>query len=106
MATILERFSATAGFLEGAETEFRPGLNCVIGARGTCKSTLLESIRFAFNVDEARIDVLRGRREDRQFQPLHRMLETTLGLGGSVHCYIRDTVDGTGYSIERDLDSS
>ena len=37
------------GFLDGARVEFAPGLNCIIGARGTGKTTLLELIRYTLN---------------------------------------------------------
>lgn len=52
MKLTLKRVSATSGFLQDASVEFAPGLNCIIGARGTCKTTLVESIRFAFDANE------------------------------------------------------
>ncbi len=33
------------GFMDGTKIEFAPGLNCIIGARGTGKTTVLEFIR-------------------------------------------------------------
>lgn len=35
----------TGGFLEGAHLEFSDGLNCIIGGRGTGKTTILELVR-------------------------------------------------------------
>jgi len=35
------------GILDGCRVDFRPGLNCIIGARGTGKSTLLKLLRFS-----------------------------------------------------------
>ncbi|MGE5390113.1 MAG: hypothetical protein ACM3PE_03525 [Deltaproteobacteria bacterium] len=35
------------GILDGCRADFRPGLNCIIGARGTGKSTLLKLLRFS-----------------------------------------------------------
>lgn|GEM_PF-3841271 len=35
------------GFMDGSKIEFAPGLNCIIGARGTGKTTAPEFIRFA-----------------------------------------------------------
>ncbi|MBF0400720.1 MAG: AAA family ATPase [Magnetococcales bacterium] len=35
----------TGGFLEGARLEFSQGLNCIIGGRGTGKTTILELVR-------------------------------------------------------------
>lgn len=35
------------GVLDGCRVDFRPGLNCIIGARGTGKSTLLKLLQFS-----------------------------------------------------------
>ncbi len=43
----LRRLSVVGGFLDGMRVDFAPGLNCIIGARGTGKTTVLEFIRFA-----------------------------------------------------------
>jgi ABC-type lipoprotein export system ATPase subunit len=37
------------GFLDGTRVEFLPGLNCIIGARGTGKTTLLEFVRWVLD---------------------------------------------------------
>ena len=36
----------TGGFMEGAHLEFSQGLNCIIGGRGTGKTTILEFMRY------------------------------------------------------------
>ena len=36
----------SGGFLDGAKLEFADGLNCIIGGRGTGKTTILEFIRY------------------------------------------------------------
>ncbi len=41
--------SIVGGFMDGAKIEFAPGLNCIIGARGTGKTTALEFIRFVLD---------------------------------------------------------
>jgi len=41
---IIRRIKVTGGFLDGIDLNFAPGLNCVIGERGTGKTTLLEFI--------------------------------------------------------------
>ncbi len=41
--------SIVGGFMDGTKIEFAPGLNCIIGARGTGKTTVLEFIRFALD---------------------------------------------------------
>jgi len=38
------------GFLDGLDLSFRPGLNTLIGARGTGKTSIIELIRFCFGI--------------------------------------------------------
>lgn len=40
----------TGGFMEGAQLEFAQGLNCIIGGRGTGKTTILEFIRYVLGL--------------------------------------------------------
>lgn len=42
---IIEKIKIEGGLLDGTEIELSPNLTCIIGSRGTGKSTLLESIR-------------------------------------------------------------
>ena len=44
---IVERVRVEDGFLDGLDVEFAAGLNVLIGARGTGKTSLIELIRFA-----------------------------------------------------------
>ena len=46
----IERIQIEEGFLNGLDVKLMPGLNVVIGARGTGKTSLVELIRFCFNV--------------------------------------------------------
>ena len=46
----LRRLSVVSGFLDGLDIEFAPGLNCIIGGRGTGKTTILEFIRYALDL--------------------------------------------------------
>lgn len=48
---IIERIQIEEGFLNGFDVLPRPGLNVVIGARGTGKTTLIELIRFCLGVE-------------------------------------------------------
>ena len=48
---IIERIQIEEGFLNGFDVSLRPGLNVVIGARGTGKTTLIELIRFCLGVE-------------------------------------------------------
>lgn len=46
----IEKMTITGGYLDGLSVDFSRHLNTVIGGRGTGKSTLLECIRFAFDL--------------------------------------------------------
>lgn len=46
----IERVEVEEGFLDGLVLDFAPGLNVIIGARGTGKTSLVELIRFALNI--------------------------------------------------------
>jgi hypothetical protein len=80
--TVLKAFSATGGFLANCRVEFDPGLNCIIGARGTCKSTLVESIRFAFDSDPERVKQLVGE-SSLNAGPTGGLVRATLGAGSA-----------------------
>lgn len=49
-ASAIERIRFTGGYLDGVDIELSEHLNAVIGGRGTGKSTLLECIRYAFDL--------------------------------------------------------
>ena len=68
---LIERVQVEDGFLDSLDVRFTPGLNVLIGARGTGKTSLIELIRFAlgaqaFTEDAARrgnqqaVSVLQG----------------------------------------------
>jgi hypothetical protein len=42
--------SIIGGFLDGAQFDFCDGLNCLIGARGAGKTTVVELVRFALDL--------------------------------------------------------
>ncbi len=46
----IERIEVTGGFLEGAVLELAGGLNCLIGPRGSGKTTALELVRHALDL--------------------------------------------------------
>jgi ABC-type cobalamin/Fe3+-siderophores transport system ATPase subunit len=93
MSTIIKSLRTTAGFLEKSGVEFAPGLTCVIGARGTCKSTLVEMVRFAFHCNADKVELLtddvtrRGAATDAQ--PSRGLVRATLGTG-RVCCAVED----------------
>jgi predicted ATPase len=47
----IESLSITGGYLDGLNINFSEHLNTVIGGRGTGKSTLLECIRYALELE-------------------------------------------------------
>lgn len=102
--TLVSSIQATAGFLEHCTVDFSEGLTCVIGARGTCKSTLIESVRFAFGADEEKVRTLLGE-GDQKGDSAYGMIKSTLGVGS-----IRVTVAskegeeaGSTFAIEREV---
>lgn len=84
MRWALESVRTDAGFLEKSPVTFARGLTCIIGARGTCKSTLVETIRFAFNCDRARVDEMVA--PPKSDGPAHRGLIRETLAGGMVRC--------------------
>ncbi|CAO4178364.1 hypothetical protein CLBKND_03196 [Methylorubrum aminovorans] len=46
----IDRVQVEEGFLDGLDVRFRSGLNVIIGARGTGKTSLIELIRFCLGV--------------------------------------------------------
>jgi hypothetical protein len=84
---------STGGFLKGAKLEFADGLNCIIGCRGTGKTTVLEFMRYALALmpDEktspARSRAIRG------------LVQSNLG-NGRLRLSVR-TKHGRGYLAER-----
>ncbi|WP_434618597.1 AAA family ATPase [Tabrizicola sp. M-4] len=59
----IERIQIEEGFLNGFDVSPRVGLNVIIGARGTGKTSLIELIRFCLNVDGYTPETSRRSRE-------------------------------------------
>jgi len=95
--TILS-LEVTGGFFKGAKLEFADGLNCVIGGRGTGKTTILELIRYVLSLmpDEkvapARAKAIKG------------LVQSNLGTG-RIRLGVR-TKHGMGYLAERPWNDS
>lgn len=98
----------SAGFLKDAPIEIADGLTCVIGARGTCKSTVVETIRFAFDCDRERVDkvLLAEPSRDGNSPPQSGLIRATLE-DGNVCCEIDEEGASETYrlTIERDVRS-
>src|SRR5580698_5039142 len=103
MRTIrLTCLTATDGFLQKAKVAFSGGLNCIIGARGTCKSTIVESLRFACNVGPDRVREIIA--EKNQANRTVGIVRETLGVG-SIRCdfEIIEDSEPTSISVEREI---
>ena len=87
----LLRLAVQGGFLDGLDVEFAPGLNCLIGGRGTGKTTLLEFVRYA--LDPAALE------GPRRAGSLAALVESNLG-GGRVWLHLA-TRDGLRYTVGR-----
>ena len=99
MSTYLKRVSTSSGFLEACPVEFGRSLTCVIGARGTCKSTLIESIRFAFETDPARVATLvRDENVGDHSLPTFGIIKATL-RAGSVRCELERADNGSEHEV-------
>ncbi|WP_336728581.1 AAA family ATPase [Achromobacter ruhlandii] len=59
----IERIQVEEGFLSGLDVSFTPGLNTIIGARGTGKTSLIELIRFCLDAAGTSSDTSRRSRE-------------------------------------------
>ena len=42
----------TGGFLDGETYHFSDNLNCIIGGRGTCKSSALQTLAYVLGIDD------------------------------------------------------
>jgi DNA repair exonuclease SbcCD ATPase subunit len=73
--------------------DFSDGLNCVIGGRGTGKTTVLEALRFA-------LDRMPNEAVDRKrHEAIEKLLQANLGTG-SIKLEL-ETADGILYSVAR-----
>ena len=81
------------GFLDGARLDFTEGLNCLIGARGACKTTVIELIRYALYCLPARETQPAERRR------IESLVERNLA-GGRIRVEI-ETNEGLAYTVSR-----
>lgn len=85
--------SVVGGFLDGAQFDFADGLNCLIGARGAGKTTVVELVRYA-------LDALPGRDVNpTERRRIESLVEKNLA-GGRVRVTI-ETKDGLSYAVSR-----
>ena len=93
---LIKELTLTDTFLGNETIQFSEGLNCIMGARGTGKTTLLEFLRFVLDL-EVPLD------PDKQKQ-IQALLETNLGRG-VVEAIIQKP-DGSTYRVERSRGSA
>lgn len=93
----IKRLQILGGFLADLDLEFDDHLNCVIGARGTGKTTLLEALRFGLcrSAEELSSEAVKLLRENLQIHPIKIDFEfdsspgtytITRFFGGEVSC--------------------
>lgn len=83
------------GFLDGQIIHFNKNLNCLIGGRGTGKSTIIELIRFCLDALPT-IETFRERRLE--------MINNVLSYGGEVTVFIQIS-DGEIFKVQRQIGS-
>jgi hypothetical protein len=105
MKTWIKTLETSDGYLRNAKIVFVEGLTCIIGARGTCKSTIVETIRFAHDLDPARIEsLIHADAEPTPTQGPGGLLQATLASGTAV-CTIQ-TTDEHGRASELRIERS
>ena len=100
----IESLSTTAGFLQHCPIKFSKGLTCLIGARGTCKSTLIESIRFAFERDRDKLGTLLG--TDPHGEGQAKGIITATLASGTVRCSVVLHQDNSTASLTLEREAS
>lgn len=88
--------SVTGGFLDGERARFHPGLNSIVGAKGTGKSLLIEFLRFALDQQSTNEDVLADHMAK---------LDTRLDNYGEVEVVLEDET-GHQFTVTRIYDSA
>lgn len=91
---LIKAIRIVGGFLDGAEIELSAGLNCIIGGRGTGKTTVLELVRFVFAGTSA-LD------SDGASKRVESLLAHNLG-GGRVEATVA-TRDGIEFVVTRSI---
>ena len=93
-ASAIEKIRFVGGYLDGLDIELSDHLNAVIGGRGTGKSTLLECIRYAFDLEPKTQNALKQHKS---------VIESNLGKErGMVEIKLRSaTMHGRRFTISR-----
>lgn len=97
MKTWIKSLQTNDGYLRHAPVSFNEGLTCIIGARGTCKSTIVETIRFVCE-RKPRIHNSSGTTAPAESpqKEVKDVVKATLGSGNAACTLeIRDATSGT-----------
>ena len=91
----IKSLTVQGGFLDGININFDDNLNCIIGGRGTGKTTVLEFIRFAFNLmpDQEKFP--------EEYRGIEKLISHNLETG-KIRLQI-ETKDGMTYFIEKTM---
>jgi predicted ATP-binding protein involved in virulence len=71
----IKSLKITGGFLDGTKINFSNHLNCIIGGRGTGKTTVIEFIRYALNLKDD------GRLSPKKWADLEKLIQANLAGG-------------------------
>ena len=94
----IRSMAVAGGFLDGARLDFADGLNCIIGGRGTGKTTVLEFIRYILDPASA------GPEAKSRGKAIKGLIRGNLG-GGTIVLEV-ETKHGTRYRAERPWDDA
>jgi ABC-type lipoprotein export system ATPase subunit len=90
---LISGLEITGGFLKGLKLEFADGLNCIIGGRGTGKTTVLEFVRYVLGLmPDPKTTPARSR-------AIQGVVQTNLA-NGKIKIAVK-TKHGIGYNAER-----
>jgi len=83
-------------FLQNREIQLNKNLNCLIGGKGTGKSTVIEFIRYALDIEP---------RSERITDEYQELIQHNLGDDGVVEVHV-EAENGERYVIQREFDES
>jgi len=90
----IKSIEVEGGFLTGSKLLFNDHLNCLIGGRGTGKTTVLELVRYALGfTPDSRIEPIKARE-------LNKLISANLGDANSITLEI-ETLNGLKYTVKR-----
>jgi len=89
----IEKIKFTGGYLDGLEADLSENLNAVIGGRGSGKSTLIECLRYAFDLKPLSKNAQKSHEE---------IVKANLGRSGMIEVILHSaTMNGRRFRIRR-----